>query len=460
MKIINFFKRFKLHHYILSLSIIFMIGISVYGANLLSTILNYENNSTAVENPDSFIEQVIAPVTPLKTPINVLLLCGDQSSGNTDTIMVVHFDPVTCQISLISTPRDTASLINNSIYKINYAYPSGGVTRAYQTIGALLGTNIDYYAYINTKVFREIIDILGGVDYYVPVDLNYDDGSQNLHIHLKKGMQHLNGRQAEGLVRYRKPNNMKYTRELLEEGYDGGDLRRVETQQDFIREVIRQKTDVKYITKLNSVLKSIFKNIKTNMSFKTVTRLMYNIKELNVDNMKTYRIAGTTGMYNRLSFFFFNGNLYDTVTKKEVSRQEVLKNEFNAEGLLYKTSYEASVSVLNAIKARLGSGSSTVKPAKTPKITRKPSTPTPKPKPKETPTTPVDVITPEPTVTPDNSVVQTVPPTAAPVKTDPPKTAPPTVAPVKTNPPKTEAPKTEAPKTDAPSTEPPVQELE
>ena len=46
--------------------------------------------------------------------------------------------------------------------------------------------------------FVEAVDLLGGLDFDVPMDMDYDDPDQNLFIHLKAGEQHLTGEQLNG----------------------------------------------------------------------------------------------------------------------------------------------------------------------------------------------------------------------------------------------------------------------
>ena len=66
----------------------------------------------------------------------------------------------------------------------------------------ILEIPVNYYARINLEGFRNIIDILGGVEFNVPFDMLYDDPAQNLHISLEKGLQILDGVKAEQLVRF------------------------------------------------------------------------------------------------------------------------------------------------------------------------------------------------------------------------------------------------------------------
>lgn len=58
------------------------------------------------------------------------------------------------------------------------------------------------YGAIQIPAFKRLVDAVGGVEVYVPQNYHYDDPTQNLYIHLEKGTQLLNGKQAEGLVRF------------------------------------------------------------------------------------------------------------------------------------------------------------------------------------------------------------------------------------------------------------------
>jgi len=202
------------------------------------------------------------------------------------------------ETNIISIPRDTRVMIKGNYQKINYAYPHGGAELAIQTVSELLGVNIKYYVYVDTKVFRNIIDLLGGVkDFYVPVDMDYDDPTQNLHIHIKKGVQDFDGAKAEQFMRFRKPNG-GYTKEMLEY-YDGSDLKRIEAQQRFLKELIRQKANPKYFTKIDDILDEVFDNIETNLTPSEVLKMTHNIMDFKMDKVNFMgTIPGTTYDYS------------------------------------------------------------------------------------------------------------------------------------------------------------------
>ena len=87
---------------------------------------------------------------------------------------------------------------------------------------------------VSFEAFDYLVDSIGGIEYNVPINMDYDDPGQDLAIHLKAGPQKLNGKQAEGLVRFRK-------------GYDNQDIGRVESTaelllNEFLKQVMNADT--------------------------------------------------------------------------------------------------------------------------------------------------------------------------------------------------------------------------
>ncbi len=264
-------------------------GMLYYINNHLASAVSQDVFASTVKNDT--MNDIIQPLIQSKEPFNVLLLGGDKVSNSSDTMMLANFDPETFKINIMSIPRDTRVFINNKERKINFAYASGGVDLAVQTVSELLDVNIKYYVFVDTSAFRKVIDILGGVDYYVPVNMDYDDPLQNLHIHLKKGQQTLNGSQAEQYVRFRKPN--KWTKELRQY-YDGSDLKRNEAQQNFMRELMRQKLNLQYLPKLTSVIETVFENVTTNFTLNEIVKMTGYVSKFKVDNVNFIPMPGTT----------------------------------------------------------------------------------------------------------------------------------------------------------------------
>lgn len=261
---------------------LFLIGIST---------LLYINFNTDADKPasssGSLIDEILSPFKANNEDINVLVMGGDKVNKNTDTMMLVSFNPSSSKLSILSIPRDTRVSINGKKAKINAAYPKGGGELALNTVSELLGVDIEYYVFINTSTFREIVNILGGVDYYVPVNMDYDDPLQNLHIHIKKGQHHFDGAKAEQFMRFRQNNNGKTNKY-----YDGSDLKRIDAQQDFIKELVRQKLNIFYLTRLTEIVDAIFNNIDTNISMSEVLKMSGGAAKVQPDNINMLKLPG------------------------------------------------------------------------------------------------------------------------------------------------------------------------
>jgi len=255
----------------------------LYGSNMgtsQSELNDGQSEDYLTESKASSIKWEDAGAKPKdEKPFNVLLLGGDEVYNNTDTIILANFNPSPLRVSLLSIPRDTKVIINGVTRKINFAYPKGGGALAMETVEKLLNVRIKYYVFIDIEAFRKIVDLLGGVEFYVPMDMYYEDPGQGLHINLKKGYQLLDGRKAEQLVRFRS-------------GYRDADISRIKVQQDFIRAFIKQKLNIKYLPKIKEAAEVIFGNVETNMPLSEALNLITYLGEFDNDNIKIMTLPG------------------------------------------------------------------------------------------------------------------------------------------------------------------------
>ena len=130
----------------------------------------------------------------------ILLSGHDDDNGGSDTNILVMVDVDQGVINAVSIPRDTLINTDWNVPKFNASYNVGGVERLCQELSKLLGIPVDYYVAVDLEGFVELVDAIGGVNFEVPIDMNYDDPTQDLHIHFSKGMQYLNGEDANILV--------------------------------------------------------------------------------------------------------------------------------------------------------------------------------------------------------------------------------------------------------------------
>lgn len=162
-----------------------------------------------------------------------ILVSGvDDDNGGSDTNILMAVDTVNGYVYGASIPRDSKAIIGGKAHKINYAYNKGGTELLASTVSEQLGIPVDYTVSVDLKGFTALVDAIGGVDFEVPINMDYDDPIQGLSIHFKKGMQHLSGADALRVVRFRHNNDGT--------GYGSEDLGRMQTQQKFLKAVAKK----------------------------------------------------------------------------------------------------------------------------------------------------------------------------------------------------------------------------
>lgn len=253
----------------------------------------------ATDNPataENEAEHVAAPLVRKPDYYTFLLAASDQASGNADTIIAVSYDVGNQKVSMVSIPRDT--LVDMKSPKINNTYAVGGMPALKKAVDKLLGFQTDFWMTVDIAAFRAIINALDGIDFDIPIRMDYDDPIQDLHIHYESGMRHLTGQQALEVVRFRKNNDGG--------GYPDSDIGRTHTQQALLAAVAKKALSLKTLTKLNSFVEIFGEHVKTdlspqNMAYFASQALAFDLKTgltsqtLPGDGSVTYR--GTTWCY-------------------------------------------------------------------------------------------------------------------------------------------------------------------
>lgn len=240
----------------------------------------------------------------------ILGISTDQEEVDlTDTIMVASYNPNTQKATLLSIPRDTYTGKTPSkataYEKINALYSRKH--RPDETLAAvneITGLNIEYYVVVKTEALIKLVDVIGGVTFDVPIDMNYDDTSQDLHIHLEAGEQLLDGNKAEQLVRFRHNNNgTSYPEE-----YGDNDIGRMRTQREFIMQVVKQTAKPENIFKLGEILDVAKEYVITNIDFNVAKDYIPYVVEFNTDNLLTATLPGTNSDNNTSGTWVFIPN--------------------------------------------------------------------------------------------------------------------------------------------------------
>ena len=237
---------------------------------------------------------------------DIYLLVMGKSENMTDTIMVVKYSAKNQSASMLSIPRDTFTGDDEkrarASDKINSKYINGGAQDTLKEVNELTGLNIRYYLIVDTKALRDLVDAIGGVEFDVPIDMDYDDVTQALHIHVKKGLQLLNGEQAEGVVRFRHNNN--YTSYPV--SYGDNDLGRMRTQREFLKILLKQLMKPTNITKINNLLKIAQEEVETNIDWNTAKGYVPSLFGFNTNNLVTNALPGEAKYANGVAVFIAN----------------------------------------------------------------------------------------------------------------------------------------------------------
>ncbi len=184
--------------------------------------------------------------------IYTCLLIGSADMGGTDTMMLGVFDTGNKTASLISLPRDTVVRVKGENRKLNSVQSVGGTDLLVSTVSRMLAVPVDYYVEVDTYAFRAIVDKIGGVYFDVPVNMDYDDPYQDLHIHIKKGYQLLNGKQALGVMRCRSC-------------YASADIGRTQTQRKFLTALAKQTVTLSNVDKVPDLINILSSYVTTDM---------------------------------------------------------------------------------------------------------------------------------------------------------------------------------------------------
>lgn len=266
---------------ILSVTLILLIGIMGYIGKIYYDVRATANKSyEAIERTDkSKAENHVDYKTG--SPFSILLMgtddgdLGRKGKGRTDTMIVATVNPKKELTTLVSIPRDTyTKIIGHGTYdKINHAYAYGGVPMAISTVENLLDIPIDYYAQIDLKGMKDLVNAVGGVEVNNPFSFSYE--GTNFPI----GKLHLNGEKA-----------LKYSRMRYDD--PDGDYGRQMRQRQILIGIISQLKSLKTLTNYTDILKIIGNNMKTNISW-TMIQNMFKQYRNALLNMKSDQLNGS-----------------------------------------------------------------------------------------------------------------------------------------------------------------------
>ncbi len=247
-----------------------------------------------------------------------------------DTIMLCSYDPKAQKASILSIPRDTYvgkdKTKASASYKINAVYRNGeNIDGMVKSIEKITGIDINNYLIVDTDALVQIVDAIGGVQFNVPIDMKYDDETQDLHIDLKAGEQKLNGQQAEWLVRFRHNNDgTSYPFE-----YGDQDIGRMRTQREFIEATLKQTLRPENLLHITKIAQIAYSNIQTNMNFDTIKDYIPYAVSFSTNNLQTGTLPGTPEKCNGVWIYTVDKKATKQIVEELFADEEEKSEEGN-----------------------------------------------------------------------------------------------------------------------------------
>ncbi len=283
----TFFKTFFISFIVFSL---------VWGGFIYNTVIKAEGEEEEYIYKDNFIDRLMDG----KDDITFLVLGVDSmdtksaSGARTDTIMLCRVDKSTGEISLLSIPRDTKVQIRGRMNeeKINHAHAYGGPELSVKAVKDLLGVDLEYYVRVDYRIVKEYVNLIGGVEVYVPMDMKYSDpvADPPLYIDLKQGRQVLDGDKALQFLRFRK-------------GYADQDLGRIKAQQQFVAAAIEKTLRPGNIVNIPQMIKSYYDYVDTNIPFDVMMKFAMKAKNFSSDKINMATLPGEGEYIGGVSYF-------------------------------------------------------------------------------------------------------------------------------------------------------------
>lgn len=205
----------------------------------------------------------------------ILVVGNDPEGQNTDTMMLARYDAKEKSMNVISIPRDTLVNIPTSIKKLNSVFhreDNGGIEGLMDEVEKLTGFRPDSYVVVYPPDFEAAIDILGGVEFDVPVNMHHN-GEE---INLTAGLQTLTGQQAIGVFRYR--------------DYPNGDIDRLEVQHDLISAIADKAMSLDNLGSLYQIAQRILEHAQTNLTMGNMQWYAAEFLSMDLEDIHFYSV--------------------------------------------------------------------------------------------------------------------------------------------------------------------------
>ena len=231
------------------------------------------------------------PIGQRRSGVSSILLCGADIGGDrTDTMMLLYVDRVKGDAGLLTLPRDTYTVTDyGSANKLNSAYGRNGggeegMEVLFDYVQDTIGYRPDGYVLIELPMLQELIDLFGGVEFYVPQYM------ETRGFVFEEGLQHLDGAESLALLRFRY-------------GYIDQDLGRQNVQKDFLKACLKQWMTPENLGKISDVLELFKSQSLTDLETNHFLWFGWNLLSVGFGNIYTDTLPGYATMIGDQSYY-------------------------------------------------------------------------------------------------------------------------------------------------------------
>ena len=201
------------------------------------------------------------------------------NDGMTDMILYVHFNNETGELKMLQIPRDTMVTTDASVsgnYRINGVAKTQGsdnnnnMAALCELVADQYKIHIDGYITIRLEMLTELVDLFGGVEINVPVDVDYSAIGQGASV-IHAGYQTLDGAAMEFLLRARKV-------------YPDGDIGRLNMQRQFYAALFRKLKSIGNIWDVARLTPAVLNYMETDLNASTL--ISFAVSMLKIDSNK------------------------------------------------------------------------------------------------------------------------------------------------------------------------------
>ena len=220
------------------------------------------------------------PIGTRKDDTASILICGtDEDGTRTDTMMLMYISGSEKKVRLMSLPRDTYTITSSGkAAKLNSAFGRNGageegMEALMDYVRDIIGYRPDGYILVDFTLVPQVVDIMGGVKFDVPMDMDVAS------VAIEEGYQHLNGKQLMTLLRFRK-------------GYATADLGRVEMQRQVLKAAMDQWLSPAHIGDALEAMKLLESNSTSSLNMSNylwiAKTLLTSLKDFSNDTLPGY----------------------------------------------------------------------------------------------------------------------------------------------------------------------------